>query len=256
MSRPTPTRSPRGRSTLARVVLTSGLFALTGLAYTFDPVHAQRGAPTPPAQAAPAEAQTMPPLLFREVWKQNDAAVAVPTSPRRSNGKYWLASQSAVTDPNLDVKIYGADAKNVTVYLHEGRYDLWTGLVSSPVAVLLKHKTSYINLTGLARVRAMLRTGNLHSLHPVIRLADGTLVAGSRVIDTDGQFLQVEVSYGNQRWFVLEPETLNVKGQAMQVDLSKVDEVGFVDLAPAGGHGSSGWVNISTFEVYATATPR
>jgi hypothetical protein len=254
MSRPTRSRSMQSM----RLFTVTLLAALSITAVTT--LDAQRGAPAPaapaPAAAAPAEEQTMPPLLFKEQWKQNDAAVAVPTSPRRSNGKYWLAAQSAVTSPNLELKLYGADAKNITVYLHEGRYDLWTGLVSSPVAVMLKHKTSFVNLTGLARVRAMLRTGNLHSLHPVLRLANGTLVAGSRVIDTDGQFLQVDVAYGNQRWFILEPETLNVKGAAMQVDLTRIDELGFVDLAPAGGHGSSGWVNISTIEVYATATPR
>jgi hypothetical protein len=47
-----------------------------------------------------------------------------------------------------------------------------------------------------------------------------------------------------------------VKAQAMKVDLSRVDEVGFVDLAPGGGHGSSGWANISWIEVYAKAVPR
>lgn len=246
-------------STRTRIRLAVPVVGLAAIVYgtAFSGLEAQQRGATPPAAPAAAEPQeSMPPLLFREQWKQVDAAVAVPTSPRRSNGKYWLASQMAVTNPNLELKLYGADAKNVTVYLHEGRYDLWTGLVGEPVAVLLKHKTSYVDLTGLARVRATVRTGNLHTLHPVIRLADGTLVAGSRVIDTDGQFLQVEVSFGNQRWYILEPDTLAVKGQSMKVDLARVDEVGFVDLAPAGGHGSSGWVNISNVEVYAKPVAR
>jgi hypothetical protein len=161
-----------------------------------------------------------------------------------------------VTAPNLEVKLYGADAKNITVYLHEGRYDLWTGLTASPVGVLLRDRANFIDLTGLARVRAILRTGNLHQLHPALRLADGTLVAGDRVIDTNGAFLQVDVAYGNQRWFTLEPETLTVKGPVEKVDLARVDEVGFVDLAPAGGHGNSGWANISAIEVYAKPVRR
>jgi hypothetical protein len=66
----------------------------------------------------------------------------------------------------------------------------------------------------------------------------------------------VETSYGNQRWYTLEPDTLAVKGAVAKVDLARVDEVGFVDLAPAGGHGSSGWVNISTIEVYAKPVRR
>ena len=157
------------------------------------------------------------------------AAVAVPTSPRRSTGRSWLAGQTAITNPALELKLYGADAKNITVYVHEGRPDLWTGLTGSPVAVALKHRNSYLDLTGLARVRAMLRTGNLHVLHPMVRMADGALLAGTRVINTDGQFLMTDVSFSNLRWFTLEPETLAVKGQAMKVDLARVDEVGFVD---------------------------
>lgn len=204
-----------------------------------------------------AQAQeTTPPLLFKEQWQQAATAVGVPTSPRRSQNKYWLASQSAVTNPALEVKFYGPDAGNITVYIHEGRADLWTGLTGSPVAVTLRHRDSYIDLRGLARVRAILRTGNLHTLHPVVRLADGSLLAGSHVINTDGQFLNTDVSFENLRWYTLEAATLGVKAQAMKVDLGRVDEVGFVDLAPAGGHGSSGWANISAIEVYAKAVPR
>ncbi|MGB7218463.1 MAG: hypothetical protein WBD07_06610 [Vicinamibacterales bacterium] len=247
------------RSTRIGLVLV--LIVLAGAAHggIFSTLSAQGGAQRGAQPAAPAAAQppeTMPALLFKEQWQQVPTAVGVPTSPRRSANQYWLASQSAVTNPSLEVKLYGADARNLTVYLHEGRYDLWSGLVGSPVAVLLRHRNSQINLTGLARVRATVRTGNLHTLHPALRLADGTLVAGTQVINTDGQFLQVDVSFGNQRWYVIEPDTLAVKGQAMMVDLAKVDEVGFVDLTPAGGHGSSGWVNISTIEVYAKPVPR
>lgn len=245
--------SSRSRTALVLPVL--GL-AVSLFAATSRMQAQQRGAQPAAAPAAAEQQEGMPALLYREQWKQVDAAVAVPTSPRRSNGKYWLASQLAVTNPNLELKLYGADAKNVTVYQHENRYDLWTGLVGSPVAVMLKHKGSFVDLTGLARVRATVRTGNLHALHPVVRLADGTLVAGSHVINTEGQFLQVEVAFGNQRWYMLEPDTLAVKGQPMKVDLAKVDEVGFVDLAPAGGHGSSGWANIASIEVYAKPVAR
>jgi hypothetical protein len=243
------------RSTRIGLALTLAIAAGAAYGAMSSPLLAQRGAQAPAAAAAEPQ-ETMPPLLFREQWRQADAAVGVPTSPRRSSNKYWLAGQTAVTNPALEIKLYGTDAKNTTVYLHEGRYDLWTGLVGSPVAVMLKHRNSLMDLTGLARVRAMLRTGNLHVLHPVIRTADGQLLAGTRVINTDGQFHQVEVSFGNLRWYTIEPDTLGVKGLAMKVDLSRVDEVGFVDLAPAGGHGSSGWANISTIEVYAKAVPR
>ena len=73
---------------------------------------------------------------------------------------------------------------------------------------------------------------------------------------TDGPFLSSEVAFEGQRWFMLDPDEVATGGAVADVDLSRVDEVGFADLAPGGGHGNSGWVNISTFEVYANAVPR
>lgn len=241
------TRSTRNVLVLVLVVLGGAMYGLSAQ---------QRGAQPPAAPAAAQPQETTPPLLFKEVFQQVDAGKGVPTSPRRSNNQYWLAGQTAVTNPNVELKLYGAEAKNITVYLHEGRTDLWTGLAGSPVAVLVKDRRSFMDLTGLARVRAIVRTGNLHTLLPALRLSDGTMVAGHQRIDTDNQFVQVEVSFGNQRWYVVESDTLAVKGAAMKVDLARVDEVGFVDLAPAGGHGNSGWANISTIEVYAKPVSR
>jgi hypothetical protein len=126
----------------------------------------------------------------------------------------------------------------------------------SPVALLLRDKTNTLDLTGLARVRAIVRTSNLHVLHPVIKLADGTMAAGSQRIDTNGEFLSTEVAFGNQRWYKLDPTKLTTTTEVKTPDLSKVDEVGFVDLMPSGGHGSAGWANISTFEVYARPVRR
>jgi hypothetical protein len=40
------------------------------------------------------------------------------------------------------------------------------------------------------------------------------------------------------------------------VDLSRVDEVGFVDLMPGSGHGTGGYIHVSQFQVYGRAVPR
>ena len=39
-------------------------------------------------------------------------------------------------------------------------------------------------------------------------------------------------------------------------DLSRVDEIGFVDLMPSGGKGFAGWSNVSVMELYAKSAPR
>jgi hypothetical protein len=231
------TRRTRGWTTLrAAVVMAAGVVLVAG--------------------AVSVTAQERPALLFSETWQQAESALGRPTSPHRSDNQYYLAGQSAVGNGSLEVGLYGEKSGDITVYEHEGRIDLWTGLAGSPVAVTLSHSSSYLDLTGLARVRAIVRTNNLHRLHPVVRLADGTMLIGSQVIDTQGAFLAVEVAFDNQRWFALDPAEVAVGSAVAEVDLGRVDEVGFANLSPGGGHGNAGWSNISTVEVYAAAVPR
>jgi hypothetical protein len=90
----------------------------------------------------------------------------------------------------------------------------------------------------------------------VVKLADGTLLAGSHAISTDAEFLQNEVAFGGMRWFKLDPEKVVTTVEVKNPDLSKVDEIGFVDLAPGGGHGWAGWANISAVELYAKPVAR
>jgi hypothetical protein len=195
------------------------------------------------------EQAVRPPLAFREEWKQ-------PPYTGQLNDENRRATQAAVGNANLELKLYGADAKNLGVYVHEGRQDLWTGMVTSPIAVMVRDKSNFFDLSGLARLRWMVRTQSLHVIHPVVKLADGTMLAGSQGVDTAGEFLQSEVAFGNQHWFKLDPQKVVTTVEVKNPDLSKVDEIGLVDLAPAGGHGNAGWANLSTVELYAKTVPR
>ncbi len=195
------------------------------------------------------ENEVRPPMMFRETWKQ-------PPYTGKLNDENRRATQDAVGNPNLELKLYGADAKDLGVYVHEGRQDVWNGMCTSPMAGTLRDKNSYIDLTGLARLRWMVRTGGLHVIHPVVKLADGTLLAGSHVDNTNGDYIQTEVAFNNQRWYILDPVKVTTGKEMKNPDLSKVDEIGFVDLAPGGGHGNAGWFNVSGVELYAKAVPR
>lgn len=210
------------------------------------------------AQLEAQDTEGWPPLLFEETWQRSDAALGMPTSPRRGDNPYYLAGQSAVTNPDLELTLYGTKAGDIAVYEFEGATNLWTGLTGSPVAVTLRHRNSLLDLTGLARMTAIVRSNNLHVLHPVIRLADGTLLVGSQAVDNGPgtNFLTVEVAFANQTWFELDPEDVSVGSPLVDANLSRVDQVGFADLAPGGGHGNSGWSNIGPIQVYATSVPR
>jgi hypothetical protein len=204
--------------------------------------------------AAAALAAVRPGLVFRETWK-------LPAHVGEFNDESRRVTQEAVTSPNLELKLYGAAANWMGVNEHEGRLDLWSGMVTSPVAVTLRDKTRYFDLTGLARLRWIVRTQALHTVFPVVKLANGMLLAGSRGVSTDSDFLESEVAFGGvMRWYKLDPvtvvPTVNVGNPSVvNPDLSRVDEIGWADLAPSGGHGG-GWHNVSTIELYAKTAPR
>ena len=206
-------------------------------------------AAAPAAQAAAAPAPTRPPLLFKEVWREPPF-----TGERTDENQRFVPS--VVTNPKIEAKLYGPDAKVIRAARHEGRFDLWTGMATSPVAVTLRDKQNYVDLTGLARLKWIVRTNAIHTLYPMVKLADGTLAAGTKGIVTDGEFIDVEIAFGGMKWFKLDPVKLVVLDEVKQPNLARVDEVGLVSLAPAGGHGTAGSANLSDVELYAKAVPR
>ena len=197
---------------------------------------------------APAPA-TRPAPLFKEDWK-------LPPHQGAPNDENMRFTPAVVTNPNIEAKLYGTHASVIRAAEHEGRVDLWTGMATSPVAVTLRDKRNFVDLTGLARLRWIVRTSSIHTLYPVVKLADGTFIAGTRGISTDGEFIQVEISFGNMKWFKLDPIKVVVTSEVKNPDLTKVDEVGVVTLAPGGGHGVAGSANLSTVELFAKAVPR
>jgi len=227
----------RGRTTLG-----FALVLWTGVAFAQQP-------PPGRAQTATAAPATRPPLLFKEEWR-------LPPHEGAPTDENMRFTPAVVRGEGIEAKLYGTSASVIRAAEHEGRIDLWTGLATSPVAVTLRDKRNYIDLTGLARLRWMVRTSSIHTLYPVVRLADGRYIAGNRGISTDGEFVQVEIVFSGIRWFTLDPTKVVVTSEVKDPDLTKVDEVGLVTLAPGGGHGVAGSANLSTVELFAKGVPR
>jgi hypothetical protein len=143
--------------------------------------------------------------------------------------------------------------------------NLWTG-VCPPIAVTLRDKNNYVDLTGFAKIRWVTRVSGFHVVRPVVKLADGTWLVGDH---TDGDdrfgagsgsstdFLDTEFSLAPVRWLKLNiTRVVTVGTWVEKPDLSKVDEVGFADLMPGTGHGWGGFVNVGRIEVYGGPVKR
>jgi hypothetical protein len=203
-----------------------------------------------PAAATQKPAMTpRPALLYREIWR-------LPPHTGEPNDENMRVTPAIVTNANLEMRLYGPDASVVRAAEHEGRVDLWNGMASSPVALTLRDRRNYVDLTEASRVRWIVRTNAIHTLHPVAKLADGRLIVGNRAIDTDGEFLSLEIAFTGMRWYGLDPARVVVLTEVTNPDLSRVDEVGLAMLSPGGGHGIAGSANISHVEVYAKPVPR
>jgi hypothetical protein len=190
-----------------------------------------------------------PPLLYSEPWR-------LPPHTGEQTDENMRFVPAVVTNPNLEVKLYGPDAKVVRAAVHEERFDLWNGMSASPVAITLRDRRNYVDLTDPARLRWILRTNAIHFLNPVVRLADGRLIVGDRAVTTHGEFLSMEIAFTNMRWYGLDPAKVVVLTEVLNPDLRRVDEVGLAMLAPGGGHGIAGSANLSNVELFAYPVPR
>jgi hypothetical protein len=241
----------------------------------------QFATPTPPA-----------PLFFREGWRQStpfDASTGF--EPERA------VTQAAVTNPALELRLYDPHASQIPSYLKSpppesrprdwggpsciqlGGYNqdprpvkvvagqptdppnLWTGVCMGPVAATLRHRTSYADLSGLARIRWVTRTSGFHVVRPLLKLADGTWLVGDYgegvASSNSTLFLESEFAIANVRWLRLDISRVVTRGTWVEKpDLTKVDEIGFADLTPGSGHGWGGFVNVSSIEVYGRSVPR
>jgi hypothetical protein len=206
-----------------------------------------RPAPAPNTQKPGMKPR--PPLLYSEVWK-------MPPYTGEQTDENTRVSAAVVTNPNLEMKIYGPDAKVIRAAIHEERIDLWNGMTASPSAVTLRDRRNYVDLTDPARLRWIVRTNAIHSLHPVDKIADGRLIVGDIVIKTYGEFMKVEIAYTGMRWYGLDPAKVIVLTEVMNPDLRRVDEVGLAMLSPGGGHGIAGSANLSNVELFAFPVPR
>ncbi len=222
------------RISSAIIVVTLALAA--GTAYAQEPAAPRAGGGR---QGGARQAPQPIPLFFKETWKDTPAVAA---------------TQAVVTNPDLELTVYGK-APEVN---NEGNVaHVWTGLCSPACAITLKHKENMVDLTGKARMKWLAKTSGFHEIRPVVKLADGTWLVGSFADAYTFDYHESEFHFAEVRWLKLDIQTLTTKGTLLDtVDLSKVDEVGFVDLTPGSGHGLGGFSDVGWIELYGKPVKR
>ncbi len=205
----------------------------------------------PPARGGgPGRGPARPPLFFSEEWKQN-----------ANGGEAAINPAEAVSNPNLELKLYGADGKNIqltgTAQNPANPVHLWTGLCEQPCAAALRDKENYVDLTGLAMIRWVTKVSGFHQVHPIVKLADGIWLVGDHADGSTVDWHQDEFSISDVRWRRLNINKVVTTGDwVANPDLSKVDEVGFTDLLPGSGHGPGGWSDVGKIEVFGKPVKR
>ena len=186
-------------------------------------------------------------LFFREEWK--------------SDGKEAPITGGNVANPNLELKLYGPTGKEIQITgaanNETNPVHAWTGLCTTPCALALRDKTNFVDLSGLSRIRWVTKMSGYHQVRPIVKLASGTWLVGDKADGSATDWLETEFSLADVKWLNLDIENAVTKGVYVpNPDLTKVDEVGFVDLMPGSGHGAGGWADVGKFEVYGKPVPR
>jgi hypothetical protein len=209
-----------------------------------------------------ARASTAPPV-FKVEWVQ----------PPGQTGQVPIV-QGNVADPNVEVHWYGEAAKKLLTSGTPGSettpFSAWSGECDGPFAITFRSKNAMLDLSGLGKIRWVVKTSGFHVVRPVIKLADGTMLVGNHADEAIPMLTVREFALSDVRWIRLDPmRVVTVNGGrgagpanpnneiwVNNPDLTKVEEVGFADLMPGSGHGTGGYIHLGTIEVYGKAIAR
>ena len=190
------------------------------------------------------KAQYRPSLFFREDWRETPAATPV--------------TMEHVVNKNLLLGLYGPGADSIKKSNHEKPVDdpfyIWSGLCQGNWAVTLKNKTSYVDLTGYAKILWRSKQGGMRSLHIVLKLADGTWLVSVQGDGMSGDWRISEFNIMDLEWYRLNIKSVIETKPVKDPDLSRVDEIGFTDLMTGGA--SDACSRLDWIEVYGKPVPR
>ena len=193
-------------------------------------------------------------LLFREVWASEMAQPMV---------------QASLSNPNLTLHLYG-NPDEIRKTSHPTEDYTYTGETTTHWAIALSDPKSYWNLTGDARIRLKTRNSGFRTTHVVIKTADGKYFASEEGNPESSAWIERDYIFRDLTWRALlmtdtptnasnrrqpNPKRVPIIPTSRATpDLTKVEEVGFSDLA------EGGWIpatsRVQSWEVWGKAVAR
>lgn len=191
-----------------------------------------------------AAAQERPGLFFREDWKETPAALPV--------------TQEHVANPDLTLSLYGPGREGIKKSHHDQPADdpfyIWYGMCEANCLLTLRHKSAYVDLTGLAKIRWRSKQSGFRELRIALKLANGAWLVSDASDGPSADWRLREFNLQDIRWRALDIKTVVEGAWVEKPDLSRVDEIGWTDLMRGGGTPASS--RLDWIEVYGKAVKR
>jgi hypothetical protein len=241
-----------------RLLVPAGALALAVLALAQQPAEGPTTQKKAAKKAADSPENHRPGLFFREAWKHS----GTPEHP---------ISQDSVSNPQLELKLYGEQPRpdpdfggiweNKRAQPLDDPAHSFTGTCTKPCGLTFRDRNNFVDMTGFAKITWRVKYQGFHVMRPLIKLADGTYLVGDH---NDGYSLDWhvrDITLTELKWRQLDPvkvitQTGVRSDWVTNPDLSKIDEIGFVDLMPGSGHGNGGWSDLAWIEVWGNPVPR
>jgi hypothetical protein len=176
-------------------------------------------------QSGPRVEEDRPGLFFREDWKESPAATPI--------------TQEHVANANLVLKLYGPGKDGIKKSHHDTPKDdpfyVWSGTCPAQWAVALRHRDSFVDLTGLAKIRWRSKQAGFRQMRLIVKLADGTWLIADQADGESRDWREREFNIADMRWRRIDIDKILEGSQVEKPDLGRVDEIGFTDLMAGGG---------------------
>jgi hypothetical protein len=189
-------------------------------------------------------AQYRPALFFREDFKEIPAATPV--------------TQEHVVNKDVIIGLYGPGRDSIKKSHHDvpadDPYYIWSGTCKGNWVMTLRKDKLYVDLSGHAKITWRSKQAGFRCLRLVIKLADGTWLVSGQCDDGSKDWRIHEFNIMDIDWYELNIKSVIEGNPVNNVNLSKVEEIGFTDLMTGGG--SNACSRLDWIEVYGKSVDR